>query len=78
MFHIQRVQNQLGIVLMETIRFKPVRQFVERYHNVVSCALNMEGLISKIVVISVKKFLTYFRVHVTNHLTDFRSTLYNG
>jgi hypothetical protein len=27
--------------------FKPASQFVERYHNVVTCALNAEDLISK-------------------------------
>jgi hypothetical protein len=29
-------------------RFKPASKFVERYHPVVSCALNMEDLISNI------------------------------
>jgi hypothetical protein len=31
---------------MGMFRFKPTRQFVERYHNIVSCALNMEDLVS--------------------------------
>jgi hypothetical protein len=32
---------------MGMFRFKPASQFVVRYHSVVSCALNMQGLISK-------------------------------
>jgi hypothetical protein len=30
--------------------FKTASQFLERYHSVVNCALNMEDLISKILV----------------------------
>jgi hypothetical protein len=33
-------------VLMGMFRCKPASLFVERYHGVVSCALNMEDLIS--------------------------------
>jgi hypothetical protein len=35
-------------LLTGMFRFKPVSQFVERYHSVASCALNMEDLISNI------------------------------
>jgi hypothetical protein len=34
-----------SLVLTKMLRFKPSSQFVERYHSVVSCLLNMEDLI---------------------------------
>jgi hypothetical protein len=34
-----------SLVWTGMVRFKPGSQFVERYHSVVSCALNMEDLI---------------------------------
>jgi hypothetical protein len=34
------------LVLTEMFRFKPTSQSVGRYHSTVSCALNMEDLIS--------------------------------
>jgi hypothetical protein len=35
-----------SLVSMGMFGFEPVSQFVERYHTIVSCALNMEYLIS--------------------------------
>jgi hypothetical protein len=35
-----------SLVVTGMFRFKPATQFVERYHSVVSCALNTEDLIS--------------------------------
>jgi hypothetical protein len=35
-----------SLVLTGMFTFKPASRFVERYHIVVGCALNMEGLIS--------------------------------
>jgi hypothetical protein len=34
-----------SLVLTGMFIFEPGSQFVERYHSVASCALNMEGLI---------------------------------
>jgi hypothetical protein len=35
-----------SLVLMGMLRFKPVNQFIEQYHSIMSRALNMEDLIS--------------------------------
>jgi hypothetical protein len=40
------VTLKYSLILTGMFRFKPVSQFVERYHSVVSCSLNMEVLIS--------------------------------
>jgi hypothetical protein len=40
------VNLKLSLVLTGRFIFKPVSQFVERYHRVLSWALNMEDLIS--------------------------------
>jgi hypothetical protein len=58
------------VVLTGMFRFKPASQFVEPYHNAVSCAVNMENLISnRFCKFSKKIFLTYFSIHFTNQLT---------
>jgi hypothetical protein len=48
--YIQMTQNSVNLkhslVLNGIFRFRPVSQFVERYHSIVSCALNVEDLIS--------------------------------
>lgn len=47
------------------------------YHNAVYCALNMDDQLLKTSVNSViKKFKTYFSVHVTSRLAEFWGTLY--
>jgi hypothetical protein len=43
--NIDDLNLQYCLILTGMFRFKPASQFVEQYHNVVSCALNMEGLI---------------------------------
>jgi hypothetical protein len=40
------VKRKETLVLTGIFVFKPSSQFVERYHSIVSCVLNMEGLIS--------------------------------
>jgi hypothetical protein len=40
------VNLKYSLILTEMFRFILASQFVDRYHSVVSCALNMEGLIS--------------------------------
>jgi hypothetical protein len=35
-----------SLVFTEMFRFKPVSQFVKIHHSIMSCALNMEDLIS--------------------------------
>jgi hypothetical protein len=46
-FTYQRVYTpQHSPVLRGMFRFKPVSELVERYRSVVSCAMNMEDLIS--------------------------------
>jgi hypothetical protein len=40
------VNLKYSLVLTSMFRFKRANQFVERYHSFVSCALNMEDLIS--------------------------------
>jgi hypothetical protein len=65
-------------VLKGMFSFKPATLCVERYHNVVTCAVFMEDLIQ----ISFYKlntqdiFLTYFIVHFAGHLTKFWATSY--
>jgi hypothetical protein len=48
-FKIQMAKRSVrlkhSVVLRGMFKFKPESQFVERYHNVVSCALNMAELI---------------------------------
>jgi hypothetical protein len=60
-------------------RYKPAIQFVEPYHCVVSCALNMGDLISNISVNSVsnKEIRSYFSVHFNNQLIYFWGILHN-
>jgi hypothetical protein len=60
------------------LRFKPAIQFVEQYHSVVSCALNMEDRILNNYFVNsvIKKFLTCSNAYLTNQLTDFRAILY--
>jgi hypothetical protein len=41
------VYLKYSVVLTGMFTIKPASQFVEQFHNVVSCALNMEDLISK-------------------------------
>jgi ABC-type Na+ transport system ATPase subunit NatA len=41
------VNLKYSLVLTGMLRLKPASQHVQRYHSVVSCALNMEELISK-------------------------------
>jgi hypothetical protein len=54
-------------------RFKAASHLQEGCKCVVSCAQNMEDLISK----HFYEFLTYFNAHFTNHLTDILATLYS-
>jgi hypothetical protein len=51
--------------------FNPARQIVELYHRVVSCALNMEDLISNNFYksLSNREMFMYFSVYFSNHLT---------
>jgi hypothetical protein len=46
------------LVLTGKFRFKIASQFVERYYSVVSCAFNMEDLISN----NFRKFSKYERI----------------
>jgi hypothetical protein len=39
------VNLKYSLVLTEMFRLRPASQFVERYHSIFSCALNMEDLI---------------------------------
>jgi hypothetical protein len=40
------VNPKHSLVVTGMFRFTPASQYAERYRSVVSCALNMEGLIS--------------------------------
>jgi hypothetical protein len=45
---VQKLVNvKYSLALMGMFRFTPARQFVERYHRFVSCALNTEDPILK-------------------------------
>jgi hypothetical protein len=54
------------------LRFKSAIQFVERYHSVVSYAMNMNDLFSNNFVNSIcdKEISKVFYVNVTNQLSD--------
>jgi hypothetical protein len=62
------------------LRFTLAHQYTEQYHNVVSCALNIEDLISNnffLIQHVIKKFPAYFSARFTNQLTDSWAILYN-
>jgi hypothetical protein len=45
-YTLQNVKLKYSLALMGMFSFKNSGQFVKRYHSVVSCALNMDDLIS--------------------------------
>jgi hypothetical protein len=55
------------------LRFESAGKYVERYHGFVSCALNMEDLITKDFFVNStcsKQIYNVFSVHITKQLTD--------